>query len=58
MTWHILPRNDIKAHDESSTCACKPSIWFKDGELVVLHNAYDKREQIENLIQKGIKYGN
>jgi hypothetical protein len=51
MTWHILPRNDCKQHEESSTCDCKPSIVFKDGELVVIHNAYDKRELLEELIQ-------
>lgn len=41
---HILPNNDLKPHTEESTCDCKPSILEQNGEIIIVHNSYDKRE--------------
>lgn len=47
MAFHILPINDIKQHEESSTCECNPSIIEESGELIIIHNAFDGREGAE-----------
>ena len=48
---HILPINDLKEHEESTTCECKPKIEIlEDGEIMVIHNSYDGREFIEELV--------
>jgi len=50
---NILPVNDIKHHVENSTCECKPKIEIlEDGEIMVVHNAWDNREMNEELIEK------
>ena len=51
MTIHILPVNDLKPHIEASTCECKPKVeMLEDGEMMVVHNSYDGRERIEELV--------
>jgi len=48
---HILPVNDIKTHEESTTCACNPKIEIlENGDIMVVHNSYDDREKVEQLI--------
>ena len=48
---HILPVNDLKEHEELTTCECKPRIEIlDDGEIMVIHNSYDGREYIEELV--------
>ncbi len=44
MTLHILPINDLKEHEESSTCDCTPELIIENGEMILVHNAYDNRE--------------
>jgi hypothetical protein len=44
---HILPNNDLKPHEESTTCECEPRIITDQPELIVVHNAYDGREGLE-----------
>lgn len=52
MATHILPINDIKPHEEATTCKCKPTVEIlQDGEMMVVHNSFDGREQIEGLIE-------
>ena len=42
---HILPTNDLKEHTEETTCECCPTIEvLEDGDIMVIHNAYDGRE--------------
>jgi len=47
--WHIIPTNDLKEHEKSSTCECRPSVEIeaKNGDIIVVHNAYDERELAE-----------
>lgn len=48
---HILPTNDIKNHEESTTCECKPRVEIlENGEIMVVHNSYDGREFIKKLV--------
>ena len=42
---NILPINDIKDHVEDSTCHCHPKVEIlENGEIMIIHNAYDGRE--------------
>ena len=43
-TWHVLPRNDIKKHDESKFCDCCPKVSKEGKGWVVVHRSYDRRE--------------
>jgi hypothetical protein len=44
MTLHIIPINDLQEHEEASTCDCCPSAEIIDGDMIIIHNAYDGRE--------------
>jgi hypothetical protein len=48
---HILPINDIEEHEELSTCKCNPKLIEEKGELILVHNSFDKREVIERLFE-------
>ena len=52
--YNILPTNDLKEHTEDSTCECNPKIIFENGEMIIVHNSYDKRE----LVEETLKYFN
>ncbi len=40
---HVLPINDLKDHEESEKCWCKPVV----DEGVCVHNSMDQRELYE-----------
>lgn len=45
MILHITPVNDLKEHLDNSTCECLPEVQIlEDGDIMVIHNAYDNRE--------------
>ena len=45
MVWHILPVDDTKEHIEESTCECLPQVEIlENGDMLIIHNAYDGRE--------------
>lgn len=46
---HVLPNNDLKEHEECSSCLCHPQVVMGD-EIVCIHNAWDARE----LFEKGL----
>lgn len=55
---HVLPINDEREHEETTTCWCEPLVeWSnpKTGEAysegLVIHNAADCREIIEQAEQ-------
>jgi len=37
---HIIPVNDIKPHEETSTCHCGPSLEMESGEMIIVHNSF------------------
>jgi len=43
MDAHVLPNNDLKDHEETGLCWCKPT--YEDG--VYVHNSMDGREKFE-----------
>lgn len=49
-TWHVYPQNDLKEHTlDGYECECQPKVTYsQDDEFVmVIHNAFDKRERLE-----------
>jgi len=50
MEQHITPINDIKEHEESSTCPCSPKVTFENGNTIVIHSAFDGRDAMEETI--------
>ncbi len=43
----IIPQNDLKEHTEDTVCECSPFVRFENGEMIVVHNAFDRRGFIE-----------
>ena len=44
---HVLPLNDLRDHEASKTCWCKPT-QDEDESLVWIHHSMDRREEYEN----------
>lgn len=44
-----LPIDDIKKHDGASMCACCPNLIFENGEMIVVHMAFDGRHLVEEV---------
>lgn len=44
--YHVVPLDDLKPHDYSCDCACKPVLDDESATLYA-HNSYDGREAIE-----------
>ena len=46
----VLPIDDIEEHDEqSTTCKCNPSVIFEDGNMILVHDAFDGRQELERV---------
>lgn len=52
MALHITPINDLKEHEESSTCECCPKLIIENGEMIFVHNSFDGREILEEKNEK------
>ena len=52
---HVIPIDDLKEHEESSSCNCTPTMIEVNGEFILSHNSYDGRELIEQGFQKDLK---
>jgi hypothetical protein len=48
-TYHVVPVDDIKEHEPSLECWCRPyrDPWNPFG---IIHNALDRRELYENSV--------
>jgi hypothetical protein len=44
--WHVIPRDDLRDHEDSADCWCKPQ---EDDETpgLFIHNSLDGREKYE-----------
>jgi hypothetical protein len=52
MIWHLLPKDDLEEHLENSTCKCLPiAEVLENGDIMIIHNSFDKREIIERLFE-------
>ncbi len=49
MTHHVLPVDDLREHQENSTCECCPKIIFENGDMIIVHNSFDGRERNEKV---------
>lgn len=47
---HVVPLNDLRDHEESETCWCRPVGIFDGDGVVIVHNSMDGRE---HTIEKG-----
>lgn len=47
MVFHVTPIDDIEPHEEATTCKCEPRVEHVNGNMVVVHNAFDGREGVE-----------
>ena len=48
--YTIVPLNDIEEHEDyETTCKCDPKVEFVDGEMLIIHNAFDNREILEQV---------
>ena len=46
--WHLLPTGDTNTHKESKNCPCNPRLYKgEEGKILVVHNAFDGRELLE-----------
>jgi hypothetical protein len=53
MTYHVLPINDTNEHEESSACECQPELQMQEnGNMLIIHNSFDGREIIEELLDE------
>lgn len=48
---NIIPLNDLKEHIEFPCCDCNPKIIVENGEEIIIHNSYDRRELIEEALE-------
>jgi hypothetical protein len=45
---HVYPLNDEKPHElQGTTCPCGPRVEWDHPEALVIHNAFDCREIVE-----------
>jgi len=44
---NIIPLSDIKEHKELTICECIPRVEFENGEMIIIHNSFDNREENE-----------
>lgn len=47
---HVLPINDLREHEETRSCWCKPVIHDEADMPIVAHNSMDRRE---HTVEKG-----
>ena len=50
---HVLPVDDVKPHTETTSCPCNPRVEVIGANLLVVHNAFDHREIMEELLMVG-----
>lgn len=44
---HVVPVNDKKGHILSMYCPCTPTVETDTGTEIIIHNAFDHRELLE-----------
>lgn len=48
---HVYPENDLQEHVLTGTCCpCEPTVEVMGASLLIIHNAFDHREVIEQAI--------
>jgi hypothetical protein len=50
---HVIPLNDREEHYKSMSCNCSPQIYYPNDDVVlVVHDAYDGRDIIDELVEE------
>jgi hypothetical protein len=47
VSYHVVPRNDLKGHPLSPKCWCAPTLHADGDVRVWVHHAADMREYLE-----------
>lgn len=42
---HVIPKDDLKPHDETAECWCHPTLDEEDP--ILIHHSLDRREEYE-----------
>lgn len=67
MSVHVIPLNDEKPHEYTTSCPCNPTVDWLDpetnlpwtnGSYRVIHNAFDCREIVERAIGESLNPAN
>jgi hypothetical protein len=45
-TRHVIPVSDLRPHDHTGACWCRPKPDTEDPDVIV-HNSLDRREMVE-----------
>lgn len=40
---HVIPESDLQKHTKESTCKCEPAVIVEDGELIIIHNSFERK---------------
>lgn len=49
---HVYPLNDLREHIiEGVDCPCNPTVEVVGANLLIIHNAFDHREIVEQAIE-------
>ena len=48
---HVYPLNDLQEHKTVGVdCPCEPTVKVEGATLIIIHNAFDHREIVEQAI--------
>ncbi len=42
--WHVMPVDDLVAHERSEDCVCGPTMERESGRTIWVHEALDGRD--------------
>lgn len=45
--WHVVPDDDLIAHEVSPECPCGPAFQVVDGVDLMVHQTLEEREDLE-----------
>lgn len=54
MKINVIPRHDLREHEEHEGCACCPRVEQHGENALIIHSAWDQREVLE---QSGVSRG-
>ena len=48
--FNLIPINDLEEHQEDLKCKCEPKLIVENEGNIIVHNSFDRRELIEQVI--------
>jgi hypothetical protein len=46
--YHVQPIDDLREHEDSAQCWCRPSVEEEEEGTLIVHNSMDGREAFES----------